>query len=314
MIFLQAGQNQMDLGDHFEDVEKAPGSVFIAKSPAMRSIYRKIEEIASSSTPVLILGADGTGRSTTAHEIFNKDIESHSFKKLSCHKLDKSCIDEKLFGSEFSKGLLDFDRGHTLFIKGLDCWSPILQKRFLSWLLNQSQKGPRLIFSAKEDLFEDVQSGRFSRELFGVLSQSLLALPLLSERTEGIPLFISLFNRQNDFKGRLSSKALQAMKFYPYGGNIKELSHICLQMAVSYMDKEIITEEDLAMIHKKIEKPVEGKHIKYNPHLSLEQMVNSYIQMSLNHFQSKKKSAEALGISVKTIYNKIKTGVIVCSE
>ncbi len=318
MIFLQAGQNQVK----FEDQTKELGvewdnepSVFIAKSPVMKKIHSKIKSLASLSSPVLILGASGTGRDRAAYEIFKEGKNSlKRFIKCVCYGLSPNMIEKQLFGDSEENGILNCGSFNTLFIDGLESCPPALQNKVLSYLLDHKSQttAPRLICSASDNFPEKVKERSFSRALFEALSQNLLILPSLSERAEDVPFFISLFNKKNDFKGCISPPALEALKRRSWAGNITELKNVCLQMAIMLSDKSIIDESDLALIIKK--EPLAKRELKYDPQLSLEDLINCYIQMSLRHFRSKKKSAEALGISVKTIYNKIKTGQVAYSD
>ena len=319
MTFLQAGQNQVG----FEAQDKELGvevtdyqSVFISESPVMKRIHNKIKDLAFLSSPVLILGAGGTGRSSVAYEIFNENKGSHSklFIKLICYGLSPNVIEKKLFGDNEEQGLLSCGASSTLFIKGLESWPPFLQNKVLFYLLERKDKEtqPRLICSAGEKFSDMVKDNSFSAELFEVLSQNLLIMPSLPERLEDIPFFIFLFNKQNDFKGYITHSALKVLENHSWTGNIMELKNVCLQMSILHAGKEFVDEKDLSLIIQK-DQPIE-KIIKYSPKLSLEDLINGYIQMSLDHFQSKKRSAKALGISVKTIYNKIKTGRVVFSD
>lgn len=319
MIVLQTGQNQVGFQESCEEnfiSTELSNSVFISESPVMKIVHEKIRGLAFLSSPVLILGAGGTGRTTAALEIFNGNDSNFSrrFIKFVCYGLDQDTIDKKLFGEGCEDGLLKSGADNTLFIKGIECFNPLLQKKFLSYLLNHYEKNalPRLIFSSSEELSQKVKDTQFSQDLFKILSQNLLILPLLSERSEDIPLLISLFNEQNGFTGHMTEKALQTLSFHSWKGNITELKNLCLQISILCPDKKSIAKEDLPMVRKK---HISIRNImNYNPNVKLESLINHYIQMSLDHFQSKQKSAKALGISVKTIYNKIKTGCVVFSD
>ena len=317
MIFLQAGQNQKGFKNYYTNgltKTQDANSVFVSESPVMKIIYEKMRSFSLSSSPVLILGAGGTGREATAREIFSNNSLSKNFIKFVCYGLDHSWIEKQLFGEDETQGLLNCGRDNTLFIKGLECWTHRLQNKFLFYLLNRKNEEikPRLICSSSEELSKKVKEGHFSQDLFELLSQNFVILPPLSERVEDIPFLISLFNQQNAFRGCITQNALQALKSYSWKGNITELKNICLRMSVLYTDKRFIDEEELFVISTE-DSSIE-RIVKYNPNLSLENLINYYIQLSLDHFKSKKKSAKALGISVKTIYNKIKTGCVVCSD
>lgn len=320
MTFLQAGQNQVNFDDQYGDFQTDTSSIestFVSESPVMQVVYDKIQELARSSSPVLILGAKGTGRTAVAREIFNSTDKTSSkrFAKFVCYGLSPAMIESQLFGNAKNSGLLSRGKDSTLFIKGIECLDSFLQNKLLSYLSDYKNKDQlsRLIFSAEENLSKKVKEDEFSQELFEVLSHNLLILPSLSERKEDIPYLISLFNKQNNFKGHISDNALELLKSLTWKENIKELKNVCLQVSILYTDKDFIDEEDLSMIINKKSQPVE-ELMKYDPNLLLEDIVNGYIQLSLNHFQSKKDSAKALGVSVKTIYNKIKTGCVVFSE
>lgn len=319
MIFLQAGQNQMGFEESHTNSQKGRKNlknIFVAESPIMKTIHEKIKNLALSPHPVLILGAYGAGRSTTAYEIF-KHGESTPFKefiKFICYGLKEEDIDIKLFGNENKEGFLACGSSNTLFIKGIECLSVPLQRKLLHYILNSENKEklPRLIGSAGDEIYQQIKDGGFIQELFEVLNKNILIIPQLSERQEDIPFLISLFNSQNNFTGSMTEEALRVLKSYPWKGNISELKNVCFQISVVNEDKMFITENELDMIPE--EYRGNKNIVRYNPEMSLNDLTNMYIQMSLEHFQSKKVSAKALGISVKTIYNKIKTGEIVFSE
>ena len=320
MIFLQTGQNQVGFDEQYGSVQSEGlkfKPVFITESSVMKIIHEKIKSLALSPSPVLILGANGTGRSASAYEIFKQDENKNSkyFIRFNSYGLPSDVIEARLFGNREEPGLLNCGRDKTLFIKGLEFWSPFLQTRLLSFISDYQNRStlPRLICSAEEKLSERVTDGCFSRELFEALSQNLLILPLLSERPEDIPLFVSLFNRRNSFTGLITEEALNLLMSYPWSGNITELKNICLQISILYGDRDFVYGEDITPILKE-SRYSKGKEIAYDPNLSLEDVINLYIQKSLEHFQSKQESAKALGISVKTIYNKIKTGCVVFSK
>ena len=216
MTFLQAGQNQEIFEDQLADEQGEAmdfSSFFIAESPVMKKIHNKIKNLAFSSSPVLILGAGGTGHSTVAQKIFteNRNYSFNYLIKLTCYGLSPDMIEKKLFSEDGREGLLNCGQDRILFIKGVELWPPFLQDKFLSAVLkSRNQAGfPRLIFSAREEIVQKTKEGSFSRDLFEILSKQLLILPSLSERREDIPLFISLFNKRNNFKGQISQGALQ---------------------------------------------------------------------------------------------------------
>ena len=314
-MILQSGEKQVffenqniNLQDELQTKE-----LFIAESSVMKNIYQKIQYLAYKNSSVLILGARGTGCKTTAKHIFleNKYNKSNQFIELSCYGLAHSFIDKKLFGTDTLKALLSIGSEHTVFIKGIELWTAFLQDKLLSYLLQNKNSShlPRLICCGADSLSNKVQEGGFSQELFNLLSEDLLILPLLSERKEDIPFFVSLFNKKNGFKGHLSHEAFQLLKSHYWNGNISELRNVCLQISILYAEKDSISREDLSLIVK--DRSLEATEIKYNPNISLDNIINHYIELSVKHFNSKRESAKALGISVKTIYNKIKSGDIV---
>ena len=315
-IFLYSGRNQRSFGKQshstsFRQKSDVLSSKFVVESLVMKKIHKQIKGCALSSDPVLITGSYGTGKSSTAYEIFRLSTGHHNrhFVRFESKGKDQDFIDQRFFKAK--DNLLSLDNGTSLFIKEIDSWSLALQNKLLRFLFQQveEKKQLRLLVSSSEDIFYKLKEGRFSKELFERLSRNLLILPPLSKRPEDIPFLIRIFMKKNLFEGCISASAMSVLKSYQWRGNITELEEACSQISTIYPEKEIIEREDIFRI-KQEEIPLEKNILKYNPQMSLEKLVNHYIQMSLNHFQSKRKSAEALGISVKTIYNKINNGLI----
>ena len=315
MIFLQAGNQKLFTNntDNSKKSNQKTPSAFIAESPLMQLICKKIKNLACTKTNVLILGDRGTGRYSTAYQIFYHCNENQAeFIQIDCKTSAPHSINQKLFGDNLksNKPLLFSSGKSFIYIKNIDLLSFYLQEKLYHHLSNKKNKltQPRLIFASNENISQKIQVNSFSQKLFNLISQDLIILPRLSERQKDIFFLISMFNKENAFKGKFNQKAINFLASYSWHGNISELKKACLKLSMLYPQKEIISEKDLSYIIKEIS--FENADIKYHPNLTLNDIINRYTEKALLYFKCKKACASALGVSSKTLYNKIKTGAI----
>ena len=297
---LQKGNQDYFDGHSFEKKK------IIASSPIMQVILQKIKDLQPDCSPILILGENGTGKKFMAHTIYNYHPNNQSLLSLKCHDLSSDLAAFHLFGDKNYSGLLKRALGQTLFIEGIDALSPEMQSRLLSFF--ETPEGDhflrvtRIITSAHSDLPDKLAKREFSEGLFSILNKNLIILPTLKERAEDIPEFLHYFLEENQFTGHLNEKAMAHLKKHSWSGNIIELKNLCVRWSVLYKDRQI-TERDLP---ENVQSPSELSYfIKYNPKIKLEAVINFYISQAVQHFQSKKEAGRALGISPKTIYNKL---------
>ena len=289
---------------------------FIAKSNLMTNIYNKIKLLSNTRDNLLILGDKGTGRRTVAYEVFynsNHSLSQKNFFELNCKSLSPHLIRQKLFGDKNSssyKSLLKLEGNNTIYIKNISFLNLETQKQLYDYLVKKVSHSnrPRLICSSTETLSKKIQSKNFLQELFNLLSEDLIILPRLEERKEDIFPLINHFNKLNHFKQHLNQRALEFLDSYSWYGNITELKNVCLKISILYHNKDIITEKELSYIIKDLS--TQEVNIQYNPNLTLNDIVNIYTEKALLHYKCKKTCAMALGVSVKTLYNKIKLGLI----
>ncbi|MBC6415194.1 MAG: sigma 54-interacting transcriptional regulator [Bdellovibrionales bacterium] len=317
MIFLQVGKNQKTFENKINQNSYSKNQIdhiFIEKSSIMKLIYQKIKTLVQTEDNILIFGEKGTGRSFTAYQIFHQyNHENKRFTQIDCKTLTSQLIEKNLFEETYSnsyKPLLSSDKKSFIHIKNIEFLNSKLQKRLFNYLTDKKTNSskPRLIFSSNENFSKKITEKVFSQKLFNLISENLIILPKLSERPEDILPLISLFNKKNNFQGKLSKKVESFLYSYPWYENVSELKKVCLKLSVLYPKKDIINEQDLSYVIKSIS--LENITIKYNPNLTLEDIVNHYMEQALLHFRCKKLCADALGISVKTLYNKIRKGII----
>ena len=297
---LQKGNQEYFDGKLFEKRK------VIASSPIMQAILQKVRSLPPDCSPILILGENGTGKKFMAHTIYNYHPNNQDLLSLVCYDLSSELASFHLFGDKTYSGLLKRALGQTLFIEGIDALSPEVQSRLLSFF--ESPEGDhflrvtRVITSAHSDLPDRLAKREFSEQLFSILNKNLILLPTLKERTEDIPEFLHYFLERNNFTGHLSEQAVNHLKKYSWSGNIIELKNLCVRWSVLYKDRQI-TDRDLP---ENVQSPSELSYfIKYNPQIKLEDVIHFYISQAVQHFQSKKEAGRALGISPKTIYNKL---------
>ena len=277
----------------------------------------EMEWINKSYFPTLIIGKSSSGKELIARELFRTHSnKTHSFLKINIRTLSEQGIDESLFNNRENSiiGFLEKYAGNTLFIKGLENLDFSTQLKLLRVLKSPSyrelQKALeiRVICAAHTSLLEKIREGQFYEEFFNQFRRHLLYIPDLRERVQDIPQLFHYYLSKNNFKGTVDSAVLDTLKHYSWKGNVTELKNLCERLSVVCFAQKSIRVSDLPLsIRESGELPL---FVKYNPKFNLEKIKNLYIRLAVEHFQCKKRAAEALGISVKTIYNKKMEGTL----
>jgi DNA-binding NtrC family response regulator len=213
--------------------------------------------------------------------------------------------------------------GGTLFLDEVGDISPGIQPKLLRFLesgefrrvggTNVLRVDVRVVSASNKDLRDEVAAGRFREDLLYRLNVVTLRVPPLRERKEDIPILAEHF-LQRKSKGKtpkkLSAAALDVLMAHDFPGNVRELEHI-LEGAIILSSGDTIEPGDLS-IHR-TEKAFaaltnDGSPVAaFNDNLSLEQLERIHIERMLHKYNfNRSKTAEALGISKKTLYLKIK--------
>ena len=280
---------------------------FIAVSSVMKAILKKTEQLKHNKLPVLILGEKNTGRKSIAYEIFKSRIDKkQTILSLNCQGLSDDLIKIQLFGDKHGEGLLTKSYNNLLFIENVDVLSLDIQYQLFQYLKSLNYRdndSVQVVASASIQLPEKVKSNEFREDLFSFLNQNLIIVPSLKERTDDIPELLKLYLNENHFKGSIKPEVYRTLKKYSWPGNIMELKNLCVNLATFYSHKTI-TNDEIPDGMKNMEDI--SYFVRYNPKINLKKLNAYYIAEALKHFNSKKEASEALGVSVKTIYNKFK--------
>lgn len=307
MIWLKSGNQEIfDKKVLLENNKK----ILVSESLVMKTLLKEIDKISKLSAPVLILGESGVGKKMIACEIFyNTLINNQNLIAFNCSGMDETLVDIKLFGSATEVGCLSDISKKTILLEFVDSLSLKLQDKLIKFFRNYN-KIPydfRIICTANSSLPVRIEHGLFREELFSHLSQNLLIVPSLVERQEDIPALIKDFLKENNFKGSLTNQAMERLKSHAWKGNVLELKNICIKIATLYPNQVVDMEQLPITFHSNLDVSL---FVKYNKNIQLKDLINYYITEALKRFKSKKESARSLGISAKTIYNKLEKGEI----
>jgi DNA-binding NtrC family response regulator len=307
----------------------------VGKSSQMVKIYDLIETVSQTDATVLISGESGTGKELAANAIqLRSPRKDRPFIKVNCAALPETLLETELFGHEkgaFTGALKRrngrferADRG-TLFLDEIGDISATVQVKLLRVLQERQFErvgsnetisvDVRLICATQRDLKEEVRKGRFREDLFYRLNVVPVSLPCLRERREDILLladhFIRKFSRKMEKEvSGLSAEAKALLVNYQFPGNIRELENM-LERAVTLLRGNVIQPEDLPeevcagetaarTICEKLQvsKPLAG---------AIRFFEKEYIHSVLVKTGGRKsEAAELLGISRKTLWQKIK--------
>ena len=234
-----------------EKIEEDPRPAYIIGSAgSMKSIYRQVEQVAPSSTSVLIRGESGTGKELIARALFeNSGRAKKPFVKFNCAALPDSIIESELFGHEkgaftgalaMRKGRFEAANGGTIFIDEIGDISPTVQVKLLRVLQEKEfervgsfetqQADVRVITATSRNLEAMIAEGTFREDLYYRLNVFPIYMPPLRERKCDILLladhFIEKYAMQQGVKvSRISSAAIDALVSYHWPGNVRELEN-----------------------------------------------------------------------------------------
>lgn len=304
------------------------GRKIIYRSEVMRQLMKMVERVAPSNATVLVLGESGTGKELIANAIHEKSHRRNKpFVAINCGALRETLLESELFGHEKGAftgayarkiGLAEVANGGTLFLDEIGELSPGIQSKLLRFLqegeiFRVGGKDPikvdiRLISATNKELDKEVMKGNFREDLFYRINTIVVQSPPLRRRKEDIPVLIEHFltNSTAGFLNRgraMSEDALKMMMKYDWPGNIRELQNVCERL-------QILSEGHMVMpgdLPDHIKNPDQKIIMEdYDPTMTLHELEKRYIIKALNYFDGNKtQAAHALGITIKTLYNKL---------
>jgi two-component system response regulator AtoC len=299
----------------------------IGESDEMGKVYDLIEKVARTDSTVLILGENGTGKELVASTIhYQSERKSGPLIKVNCAALPENLIESELFGYEkgaFTGALKRkpgrFERADkgTIFLDEIGDLPSSVQVKLLRVLQDGSFErlggtetlflDVRVIAASNKDIEEDVKEGRFREDLYYRLNVIPVHIPPLRERREDIPLlldhFLEIYNCRCGRNITLSSDAIMALMDYEFPGNVRELENIA-ERCITLSTDDTITRDDLPL------HIVKGQEVPYREvtlsGVAAEAERDHIIKILRSTKGNKTKASEILGISRKTLWEKVK--------
>jgi len=302
----------------------------IGNSPEMRKIYQVVEQAAPTSASVLITGESGTGKELVAQTIHQLSPRNgFPFVAINCAAIPETLLESEIFGHEKGaftgaadrrQGCFELaDRG-TLFLDEIGEMTPATQVKLLRVLQertfrrlggrNEQSVDVRVIAATNIDPVEAVQKGKLREDLFYRLNVFALRLPPLRERKEDLPLlvqaFITEFNARNQKSiAGVDPEGMRLLDQYAWPGNVRELRNV-IERATILAPGPFIEPRYLPPPLTE-ERAVEQRpQVALAPGTTVEEAERRLIMMTLEHTRDNKtRAAEILGISLKTLHNKL---------
>jgi DNA-binding NtrC family response regulator len=293
----------------------------VGNSSGMTRVREVIAKVSDSDSPVLIEGESGTGKELVAAAIHRQSGRGKGpFVPVNCSAIPADLMESEFFGhvrGAFSGAVADA-LGGTLFLDEIAELSPALQAKLLR-VLQEKEIRPvgstkthtvsvRMIAATNKNLEAVVQSGGFRQDLFYRLNVVRIVVPPLRERKGDIPALLTYFLRRfnerfrRDVKG-IAPDAMAALTAYDFPGNVRELENL-LERAFALGARDEIERTSLPDLTTKPDAPAAAV-VDTLP--TLDQAERDLIARALDRFRNdKEQAARALGLTVRTLYRRIK--------
>jgi DNA-binding NtrC family response regulator len=320
-------------------LKSAEGSpTLIGDTPSMLSVRRLIDTIAPTDASVMILGETGTGKELIARSLHDKSRRaSHSFIPVNCGALPENLVESELFGHRkgaftgadtHRKGLFEVANGGTLFLDEVGELDKSVQVKLLRFLESGEirrvgENDPfrvdvRVLCATNRDLREMIEADQFREDLFFRVNTFEIHLPPLRDRKADIPalarhMLMRYGSRRTDLDSALTPDAIAALQTHDWPGNIRELANAIERATILSGGGPIYPEHLPTQVPSRRSSSVLVPSAVPGPHFqipegspTLRDIEMKYIQVILEkHNGNKPAASKELGISLKTLYNKI---------
>ena len=302
--------------------QDSPLSGLITRDPGMLKIGRNIEKVAPTSASVMLLGASGTGKEVLARALHQLSPRANNrFMAINCAAIPENLLESELFGYEKgaftgaakqTKGKVELAHGGTFFLDEVgDLPMPLQAKllRFLQERVIERVGGHeeiavdvRIVCATHQKLKEMATTGRFREDLYYRLSEIVITIPPLADRSGDAALLAHHF--KNKFCAQESRAALHfapdaiaAIEAYAWPGNVREMEN-CIKRAVIMADGTSIVADDLGLPDSGFEEePINLRQIR--DEAEGRAIVKALARVDGNIV----KASELLGISRPTMYD-----------
>ena len=304
---------------------KERDKVMISQSDKMKPVFNLIDKVAVTDSTVLIQGESGTGKELVARDIHQKSKRNkYPFVAVNCAALHDTLLESELFGHvkgaftgahEARQGLFEVADKGTLFLDELGELPTNIQAKLLRVLesgeirrLGDSKViyvDTRIITATNQNLKSMVKRGSFREDLFFRVNIVHISLPPLRDRQNDIPLLAQHFLKTHKIdtaEKKFCHDALECMKRYSWPGNIRELENFVENIIIVSDDEKI----GVCDMPEEIRGYVTDGYV-LDADVSLSDLEKQHIINTLSKMNGNKTHvADALGISIKTLYNKLK--------
>jgi DNA-binding NtrC family response regulator len=302
----------------------------IGVSTRMQTVYDWIAKAAPTDATVLITGESGTGKELVAQTLFELSARRHrAFLPVDCGSISPTLIESELFGHErgsftgatqMRRGCFERASGGTLFLDEVTEMPIELQVKLLRVLESRTLTrvggeqplavDVRLIAASNRAPKEAVKAGKLREDLYYRLNVVPIVLPPLRDREGDMLLlterFLQSLNASAGTAKRLSAAALERIQAYPWPGNVRELRNQ-LNRAFIMSGNEIELGDFDAEAAQETAALSDGARRPPDMGATLDDAERQHIIATLEHCDGdKKKAAQILGISLKTLYNRLR--------
>jgi DNA-binding NtrC family response regulator len=296
------------------------------RAPVMQLVYTQIGRVAGTAVTVFIVGESGAGKELVAQTIHDLSRRRKAqFLAVNCGAISPQLIESEMFGHEKGsftganrqhRGFFERANGGTLFLDEVTEMPPELQVKLLRVLETGTfmrvgsdevqETDVRIIAATNRDPAQAVATGKLREDLFYRLNVFQIRVPPLRDRLEDVELialhFLDALNAREGGSRKLATCAIEKLAQYAWPGNVRELRNV-VQRAYIMADGESITAACIPF-----DAPVRiSQSVTVPVGTTVAEMERQLILATLDSVKGhKEKAAELLGISAKTLYNRLR--------
>jgi DNA-binding NtrC family response regulator len=307
----------------------AAPSPLLGDSEAMQEVFRLIERVGPTEASVLLTGESGSGKELAAQSIHDRSARRGGpFIAINCGAIPIGLIEAELFGYEKGSftgavrahaGVFERAQGGTLLLDEVTEMPLDMQTRLLRVLESRKfyrvgasvefSSDVRVIASTNRCPLQAVQNGQLREDLLYRLAVFPIDMPSLRSRGSDVELlaehFLTELNVQSRTQKRFSAMARMTLKQHTWPGNVRELKN-CIERAFILGDQTLELAPLIQNAARAGDTASDRERLDIRVGSRIYDMERSLIEATLDYFKgNKRRAADALGCSLKTLYNKL---------